>query len=175
MKSRVILFSVLVFVIALAGCAPAAAPQQSSSQPVAAGENVSAAKTRLFSDAQKTNLAYEIENDRVYQGTVSQGEAVLYFDGNTIFRGPNNNGEKLFTVDGNSIFAGAQAGGNPVWTIQNGRVHEGRGNGPTVYTIEGDRMFQGATTDPSNIVFAANANLAGNVQFLLPVLAEQRY
>jgi hypothetical protein len=44
-----------------------------------------------------------------------------------------------------------------------------------VYVIQGDRFFQGATADGSQVVFAANTDLTGSVQFLLPILATQRY
>lgn len=184
MKSREIMLVVLVVAIALgsgliglylgrSSVQQAAAPV--SEQAVAGGEPVAAGETRLFADAQKTNLAYAIQGQRVYQGSVSQNQVVLYFNGTTVFRGASESGEKLYTVKNGGIYEGAQASGEPVWTIENGRIHEGRANGPTVYTIEGDRLFQGPQANPSQIVFASNTDLTGNVQFLLPILATQRF
>ncbi|MBS1251357.1 MAG: hypothetical protein MAG451_00390 [Anaerolineales bacterium] len=184
MKSREILLVVLVVAIALgsgliglylgrSSVQQAAAP--SAEQAIELGEPVAAGKVRLFGNAQKTNLAFEIENNRVYQGTVSQGQPVLFFNNTTVFRGANESGEKLFTVKDGAIYEGAQASGAPVWTIDGERVHEGTANGPTVYVIQGDRFFQGATADGSQVVFAANTDLTGSVRFLLPILATQRY
>lgn len=187
MKSREILLVVLVVAIALGSGliglylgrssvqqqAAAPAPDQEAIQE---GSAVSAGTTRLFKDAQKTDLAYEIENNRVYQGTVSQGQSVLYFNGTTIFRGANEAGEKLFTVSGDRIFPGPQAGGQPAYTITNNRVREGDENGRILYTIDGERMFLGPNADPSQIVFASNTDLTqGNVKYLLPILADQRF
>ncbi len=175
MKKRVILFSVLVVALALAACVPAEAPAQPQGEAVS-GAEVAAGETRLFSDAQKTNLAYSIQGQRVYQGAVSQNQVILFFNGTTVFRGANESGEKLFTVKDGAIYEGAQASGAPVWTIADGRIHEGTANGPTVYTLEGERLFQGPQANPSKIVFASNADLTtGDVQFVLPILATQRY
>ena len=175
MRNRVVLLSVLVVVMALAGCAPIETQQLQPQGEAVTGADVAAGETRLFSDAQKTNLAYTFEGQRVYQGSVSQNNVILFFDGNRIFRGANATGEVLFTVRNGAIFEGAQASGEPVWTVENDRIHEGRANGPVVFSIEGDRLFQGPQANPANIVFASNADLTGNVQFLLPVLATQRF
>ncbi len=173
MKARVILFAMLVVALVLVGCAQAQ-PAQQGQAPVQ-GEAVAAGTTRLFSDPQKSNLAYEIDsNGRVYQGTVQQGQAILFFDGKTVFRGANSTGEKLFTVSGNRIYVGGSTNGPVAYTVQNGRVYEGTEKGPVIYTIEGERMFQGANTT-GDIVFQANKALTGNVQFLLPILADQRF
>jgi hypothetical protein len=97
MKSREILLVVLIVAIALgsgliglylgrSSVQQAAAPP--AEQAIEPGEPVAAGKVRLFGDAQKTNLAFEIENNRVYQGTVSQGQPVLFFNGTTVFLVP---------------------------------------------------------------------------------------
>ncbi len=173
MKGRVILVAVLVVTIALVGCTAQQAAQPAG--PAVGGQQVAAGSTRLYSDPQKSNLVYEIDaNGRVYQGTVQQGQTILFFDGTTIFRGANSTGEKLFTVEGDRIFVGGSSAGPIAYTVQNGRVFEGDEKGPVVYTIEGERMFAGPNTT-GNIVFQANQDLAGNVQFLLPILADQRF
>ncbi len=182
MRSREILLVVLVVAIALGSGLIGLYLGRSSVQQAAAptgpsvgGAPVAAGTTRLYSDPQKSNLAYEIDsNGRVYQGTVQQGQAILFFDGKTVFRGANSTGEKLFTVSGNRIYVGGSTNGPVAYTVQNGRVYEGTEKGPVIYTIEGERMFQGANTT-GDIVFQANKALTGNVQFLLPILADRRF
>ncbi|MFQ5593954.1 MAG: hypothetical protein ACE5HA_07365 [Anaerolineae bacterium] len=177
MKGRNILSGLILLVaVALMGCSQLptqlvpAAPAGQSVQ----GEEVARSGVRLFSDPQKTNLAFEIQNGRVYQGSVSQGQTILFFNGQRVYRGANTTGEILFTVSGNRIFVGANTTGPIAYTVQNGRVFEGTDKGPIIYTIRGDRLFQGPNTTGA-IVFEANANLTGTIQFLLPILADRRF
>ncbi len=176
MKTRVVLFSVLVLVLALAACVPAQQQPVSQSQeaPVE-GQAVAAGETRLFSDAGRQNLAYEIEADgKVYPGPSQSTDAILFFDGKTIFRGASATGEKLFTVEGNSIFVGASTTGPRAYTVENGKIFEGSTTGPILYNVSGDKLYQGASPT-GDLVFQANQPLTGDVQFLLPILAEQRF
>lgn len=182
MRSREILLVVLVVAIALISGLVGLILGRSSVQPqqaaapvtVGGGVQVASGTTRLFSDPQKSNLAFEIEAGRVYQGAVQQGQTILFFDGTTIFRGASSAGEKLFTISGDRVFVGGNTNGPIAYTVARGRVFEGTDKGPIIYTIEGERMFAGANTT-GNIVFQANQQLSGNIQFLLPVLADRRF
>lgn len=176
MKGRVLLLAALIVAVALVGCnqLPQQAVPAAPAGEAVSGQAVATGSVRLFDTPQKDNLLYEIENNRVYQGPVSQGQTILFFDGTTIFRGANITGEKLFTVEGSRIFVGPNTTGPLAYTVENGRVFEGDTTGPVIYTIEGDRLFAGPNTT-GEIVFQANKELSGNVQFLLPILAEQRF
>jgi len=110
---------------------------------------------------------YAIESGRVYW----QGETILFFNGRRVFRGANATGRILFTVENGRIFAGENAAGSLAYTVANGRVYKGDKIGPVIYTIQGERVFRGANTT-GKIVLQANRELAGNVQFLLPILAD---
>ncbi|MFQ5854958.1 MAG: hypothetical protein ACE5LU_04860 [Anaerolineae bacterium] len=174
MKARVILLAVLVVAITLVGCVQPQPAAQKEGGAVG-GEPVAAGTTRLFSDPQKSNLVYEIEpSGKVFQGSVSQGQTILFFDGRTIFRGASSSGEKLFAVDGARIFVGGSTSGPLAYTVQDGRIFEGSDTGPIIYNWQGERLFQGANPT-GDIVFQANRNLEGNVLFLLPILADQRF
>ena len=142
--------------------------------PAIIGEEVGHSRIRLFGDTRKSTLLYEIDGARVYRGTRSRGRAVLYFDGRRIFRGANRTGDILYTVSGNRIYAGPNTTGRLAYTISRGRVFRGHTNGPILYTIRGDRLFRGPNAT-GRIVFEANRNLTGSVQFLLPILAQQRF
>jgi hypothetical protein len=138
------------------------------------GQEVAGGSVRLFSDPQQTNLAFEVQNGRVYQGSVSQGQTVLFFDGQRVYRGANSTGEILFNVVGERIFVGPNATGPIAYTVENGRVFEGTDKGPIIYNIDRDRLYRGANPTGA-IVFESNANLSGAIQFLLPILADRRF
>ncbi len=183
MKSREILLVVLVVAIALGSGLIGLYLGRSSVQQAAApgttapveGQTVSVAANRLFSEAGKQNLAYEIQADgRVYPGPSQSTDAILFFDGQSIYRGASATGEKLFTVEGNSIFVGASTTGPRAYTVENGKIYEGSTTGPVLYNIAGDKLYQGASTT-GDLVFQANQPLTGDVQFLLPILAEERF
>jgi hypothetical protein len=182
MKSREILLVVLVVAIALVsgliglwlGRSQAQQAMMAPSGPAVSGQEVASAKVRLFGDPQKQNLLYEIDMGRVYQGTVQQGQAILFFDGQRVYRGANTTGEILFTVEGDRIFAGPNTTAPLAYTVNNNRVFEGNSKGPIIYTIEGDRVYRGPNPT-GEIVFDSNVNLDGNVRFLLPILADQAF
>lgn len=181
MQGREILLVVLVVAIALGsgliGLYLGRTSVQQASVPSQAvgGVDVATGGTRLFDTPQKTNLLYEIDNSgRVYQGSVSQGQTILFFDGVRIYRGANSTGEILFTIEGDRIFVGANTTGPLAYTVKDGRVFEGNETGPVIYTIEGDRLFAGPDTT-GDIMFQANKELSGNIRFLLPVLADRRF
>lgn len=167
---------ILLLVVALMGCSqlPTQLVPPAPAGEAVQGQTVAGHSIRLFSDTRKTDLAYEVQNGRVYQGAVSRGQTILFFNGQRVYRGGNTTGEILFTVSGNRIFVGANTTGPIAYTVQNGRVYEGTDKGPIVYTIEGERLFQGRNTTGS-IVFQASSALTGDIQFLLPILADRRF
>ncbi len=177
MKGRNILLAlVLLVAVAVVGCSqlPTQLVPPAPAGQAVEGQEVARSSVRLFSDSRKVNLAFEIENGRIYQGTVSRGQTVLFFNGRRVYRGANTTGEILFTVSGKRVFAGPNTTGPIAYTVENGRVFEGTDKGPIIYTIRGDRMYRGPnTTGP--IVFEANRNLTGSIQFLLPILADRRF
>lgn len=176
MSRKVVLLIILLTAIAVMSCnqLPTQVVPPAPAGEAVGGEEIASRSVRLFSDPQKINLAFEFENGRVYRGPVSRGQTILYFDGRRIFRGSNATGEILFTVSGNRIFVGPNTTGALAYTVANGRVYEGSRTGPIVYTIEGDRLFRGPNTT-GDIVLQANRELSGNVRFLLPILADQRF
>jgi hypothetical protein len=183
MKGREILLVILVVSIALGsgliglylGRSSARQEAMATGQTVG-GQAVATGTTRLYDDANKSNLQYEIDsNGRVYMGTVQQGQTILFFDGSTIFRGANSTGEKLFTVGGDTLFVGGNTNGPAAYTVKNSKVYEGQGTqGAILYNVDGERLRLGANAT-GDLVFQANKDLAGDVLFLLPVLADQRF
>jgi len=180
MKGRKVLWIVLVLasiaLLGLAGCQGQQAAAPKTSEQAVSGQSVSFGNVRLFSDPQKSNLVYEIDGNRVYQGTVQQGKTILFSDGKRVYRGANTTGEILFTIDGGRIFAGANTSAPLVYTVKNNRVYKGNEKGPILYSFDNDRMFKGPNTT-GDIVFQANQGLTGNaeLQALLTVLAEQAF
>ena len=185
MKGREVLLVVLVVAIALGsgliglylGRSSVQSQLAASESPVGGGQQVAAVNVRLWDNPQMTGaVKFEIESSgRVYQGTAQTGTPILFFDGTKIYRGASSTGEILFTVEGNVIHVGASSGGPAAYTIESGKVYEGQGTqGSILYNIEGNRMYEGATPT-GNLVFQSNQELTGNVQFLLPILADGRY
>ncbi len=185
MKGREVILVVLVVAIALGsgliglylGRSSVQTQIAASGGPVGGGQQVAAGSIRLWDNPQMTgDVKFEIEaNGRVYQGTVQTGQPILFFDGTTIYRGPNNTGEKLFTVEGNVIHVGGSSSGPAAYTIENNKIYEGQGTqGAILYNIDGSRMYEGANPT-GNLVFQANQELTGDVVFILPILADQRY
>jgi hypothetical protein len=162
----------LVIAVVAVGCVAPAAPQTGVS---VSGQAVATGTTRLYSDANMANLAFEIDGSRIYQGTVQQGQAILFFDGTTVFRGANSTGEKLFTVDNDKIYVGGSTAGPVAYTLDGEKVYEGSGTqGTILYNIDSERLFKGASTT-GEVVFQGNKDLAGDVVPLLPILADERF
>lgn len=183
MKGREVLLVVLLMVTIVLGgglvglwLGRSTAPETAMTieGPTVDGQEVGRRSIRLFADPRRSNLAYEIQGSRVYRGAVYRGQRILYFNGRRIYRGANPTGEILFTVIGNRIYVGPNATGALAYTVANGRVWEGSQTGPIIYTIQGERLYQGPNTT-GNIVFQANRPLSGDVQFLLPILADKRF
>jgi hypothetical protein len=184
MKGREVLLVVLVVAIALGsgliglvlGRSSVGTESAPTGQTVT-GAEVASGTTRLWTTANKTgDVAYEIDSlgggeARIYQGTVSNGQTILFFDGDTFYAGANANGEPLYTVDGNQIYVGASTNG-PLFAFvaDDGRVHEGDSTGDIIARIDGERFREGATLS-GDIVYAGNKNLnQGVVRFVLPIL-----
>ena len=184
MRSREILLVVLVVAIALGSGLIGLYLGRNSAQQAAApavtvggAQSVSAGQVRLWTNAQKTGEpAFTVDsNGRVYQGTVQTGQAILFFDGTTVFRGASSTGERIFTVSGETIYVGGNTNGPAAYTVSGDRIYEGKGTqGAVLYNINGERLREGPNTN-GNLVFQANANLSGNVRFLLPILADRRF
>lgn len=171
MRARVILVAVLVVTVALVGCTQAA-PAQKPAEVQVGGAEVSLSPARIFNEGQKTLLFTVEASGKIYQGSTQQGQAVLTFEGGKIYRGASSAGELLFTLDGSKLKVGAN--GPTAYTFESGfKVREGD-NGAVVYTISNNRMFAGSGTSGA-IVFDANTSLENDIQYVLPVLADQRF
>lgn len=173
---RFVLVAGLLVAVAIVGCSqlPTTMIPSGGEGELVVGEPVALETVRLYEGTGPSNIAYEFEAGRVYEGTVNQGQAVLFFDGDRIYRGNNQTGEILFNRDGNRLFVGANTSGAIAYTFEGDRIFEGTSQGQILYTVEGDRMFAGPNTTGS-VVFEAAQPLTGDVVFLLPILAEQRY
>jgi hypothetical protein len=168
-----ILAAVLVIAVAMVGCAQT--PQmQVPAAPIAAGEDVSAGSLRFWDNAQMTgDVLYSIEpTGRTFQGTVQQGQAILFFDGSTFFRGPNNTGEIIFNLENDTIFVGATSE-VAAYTVKDGIVYEGGStSGAILYNYEGSKMFEGNSS--ANLVLQGNGDIGGDAVYVLPLLADGR-
>lgn len=176
MKGRVFLLSLLVVVLAVAGCAGLEAPAVAPQQEVAGGQAVSAGQTSLWTTSNRAgDPAYTIDATGViYEGTENTGQPVLFFDGDNIYRGSNNTGEILFTRDGNTLFVGSDSS-TAAYTFEGETIFEGQGTqGAILFNIQDDTLRRGADAG-GDLVFRANEALQGDVVTLLPVLADQRY
>jgi hypothetical protein len=180
MKGREVLLVVLVVAIALGSGLiglilgrSAVAPESAAPGATVGGQAVATGTTRLREDTAGPVL-FEIDGKRVYQGTVSEGNVILFYESGVIYQGANATGEALFTVDGNQMFVGKGTEGPKAYFVDADRIHEGDSTGTIVYRIDGERMREGATLS-GDIVFQANKDLTGDVRFILPVLADGRF
>ena len=171
MNVRIILLVTLIAITGLVGCSQEpAAPAVSEA---VSGQSVSAGSLRI-EDANNTIL-FTVDGDRVYQGSVQDGQIVISYDGDTIRRGGSPTGEELFTVDGDRVHVGASTDGPIAYTIDaDGKVHEGDGQGAIIYTIEDNRVFEGSGSAGA-ILFDANEDFGADLFPILPVLLDKRF
>lgn len=179
MKTRILLSLVVLLTVGvLVGCnqLPTTMVPPAPAEQAVEGQEVAGGAFRLWRAPQKrpADLAYQIENGRVYEGqSVSPSNIVFSFSNDRIFAGANASTDIQYFFENGRMWEGANVNGAPDYTIEdNGRVYAGSSSqGTPIYTIDGDRFYSGPRVSPTNIVFQASGPINGNLRFVVLALA----